>query len=216
MVIKYIFHIFVISLQLFPHFFYNKAMQSVLTIIKEYTQLSEGSWKELKEILSINKYSTGSLFSQLGKVPTKAFFLKEGYAKGYALTEKGNHYNRIIYRSNEFMAALSSLIQGEKANIALECLSDCTLIEVKWARFMELVETNPEIGLFYRKVLEESYIKSELINIELATLTASERYLALRKRCPDIEQHISQLNIASFIGISPVQLSRIRKKLFSS
>ncbi|HIP48437.1 MAG TPA: Crp/Fnr family transcriptional regulator [Lutibacter sp.] len=114
------------------------------------------------------------------------------------------------------MASLSALIQNKKANLALECLTDCTLIEVNWESFMELAKTNPEIGIFYRKVLEERFVRFELSNIQLATMTATERYVELRKRCPDIEKQVSQLNIASFIGITPVQLSRIRKKLFST
>ena len=191
-------------------------MQSLFNKIKGYTSLSETSWSELNNILILKRYADGTTLCKLGEIPTKAFFLIDGYAKGYALTEKGNHYNRILYQSNEFMASLSALIKNKKANIAIECLSDCTVIEANWESFMALVKTNPEIGLFYRKVLEENFVKFELSNIQLATLTATERYVELRRRCPDIEKQVSQLNIASFIGISPVQLSRIRRKLFST
>jgi len=191
-------------------------MQSLLKKINQYTTLSEDSWSELNAILDINKYTDGTHICKLGDIPTKAYYIIEGYVKGYALTEKGTHYNRIIYQSQEFMASLTALIQEKKANLALECLTDCTLIEVDWKRFLKLTRSNPEISLFYRKVLEERFVKFELSNIQLATMTASERYVDLRKRCPNIEMKVSQLNIASFIGISPVQLSRIRKKLFSS
>lgn len=191
-------------------------MQSLFNKIEQYTILSDSSREELQSILKAKKYPDGTVLCRLGDIPTKAYFLLKGFAKGYALTEKGNHYNRIIYQPEEFMASLSALIEGKKANLALECLTDCTVIEVVWSQFIELSKINTEINLFYRKVLEENFVKFELSNIQLATMTASERYVELRKRCPNIENEVSQLNIASFIGISPVQLSRIRKKLFST
>jgi CRP-like cAMP-binding protein len=78
------------------------------------------------------------------------------------------------------------------------------------------VKKYPEIALIYSKVLEENFIKLEVGNIQLATMSATERYLALRKRIPRIDNYISQFHIASHLGITPIQLSRIRKGLLTS
>ena len=191
-------------------------MKTLLNTINKYSKLSEKSWEDFKRILSVKEYVNGTCISIMGQRPSKIFFLINGYARGYSISEKGKTYNRALFEPLDFMASLSALIKQEKANFAIECLSDCKLIEANWTDFLNLANSNDEIGLFYRKVLEERFIKLELSNTQLVTLTATERYLELKNRCPSIENNISQFHIASFIGVSPIQLSRIRKKLYSS
>jgi hypothetical protein len=65
----------------------------------------------------------------------------------------------------------------------------------------------------YTKVLEDAYIKKEKRIFELSMLDATDRYLKIKKDLPNIEKQIPQYQIASFLNITPVQLSRIRKDL---
>lgn len=80
---------------------------------------------------------------------------------------------------------------------------------------MGLCETNSKLKALYTKVLEYLYIKYEKRLVESISLNATERYLELQKQIPDVNTLISQYHIASYLGITPVQLSRIRKKLDS-
>jgi len=190
-------------------------MEGLLKHINTISPLSKISWKALKQILVDRNYPIGTHLSSLNETPTRVFFLKSGYARGYTLSRKGNQYNRVLYKPNEFMASLSALIQKSKTYLAIECLTDCQTSECNFNKFIELTDTFPDIDAFYQKILEENFVRFELRNIQLVTMTATERYVDLRKRIPKIDDIISQKHIASHIGVSPIQLSRIRRKLFS-
>ena len=84
---------------------------------------------------------------------------------------------------------------------------------VDYKKFMDLCKENSGINTLYSKVLEAVYMKYENRLMDLIALDAKGRYLELRKQVPMVETLIPQYHIASYLGITPVQLSRIRKKL---
>lgn len=191
-------------------------MEHLFAHIRQFVNVSVEAEKELKNILTVSKYPMGTILCDLGDIPTQVYFIKSGIVRGYAMSNKGTTYNRAIYKSDEFMASLTALIQKKKAELAIECLTDCEFIETNYYDFIKLGEKYPEIAKIYSKVLEENFIKLEWSNVQLATMNATERYLALRARIPRIDNQISQYHIASHLGITPIQLSRIRKGLLSS
>lgn len=188
-------------------------MDSLFQYIKHITLLSTEAEEALQKILKTNTYPSGSMLCKFNDNPTQVYFIKSGFVRGFAWSKKGTTYNRAIYGKGEFMASLSALIQKKKAMLALECLTDCEVVEANYFEFLNLSKNYPEIIKIYTRVLEENFIKLEINNIQLATMSATDRYLELRKRIPQIDQHISQYHIASHLGITPIQLSRIRKSL---
>lgn len=191
-------------------------MDSLFKHINSFTSISDDAVKALENIIEINTYKAGHVLCNMGDYPNKVYFLKSGFVRGYAISKNETYYNRAIYTAGEFMASLSALIQKTKAELALECLTNCEIFETNYYDFIALGKKYPEISLIYAKVLEVNFIKLELSNIQMATMNATERYLELRKRIPRIDNSISQYHIASHIGITPIQLSRIRKSLSTS
>ncbi len=183
--------------------------------IESFTSISPNSKAELSKILEVKKYKSGEMICKIDDKPTKVYFLLSGFVRGFASSSKGSTYNRAIYTKGEFMASLSSLITKSKAILALECLTDCETTEADYEEFIKLGNKYPDIARIYTKVIEESFVKLEQSNIQLATMSATERYLVLRKRIPKIDNYISQYQIASHLGITPIQLSRIRKSLLN-
>jgi hypothetical protein len=85
--------------------------------------------------------------------------------------------------------------------------------EIDFIQIIKLCKTNLEISNLYNKILEKIFISYEERQLELISMNAKQRYLQLRKRMPDIDTMIPQYQIASYLSITPVQLSRIRKDL---
>ena len=99
--------------------------------------------------------------------------------------------------------------------LVFETLSDCKIYEVDYHKFMQLCDKNPKLKDLYTRVLEVLYIKYEKRLVEMISMDATCRYLELRRQNPNIDKLISQYHIASYLGITPVQLSRIKKKIKS-
>ena len=78
-----------------------------------------------------------------------------------------------------------------------------------------MTNSDLEFSSFYIKILEGSYINSENKVYDLSVLNSTERYIKLKKEIPDIENLIPQYQIASYLNITPTQLSRIRREYYS-
>ena len=79
--------------------------------------------------------------------------------------------------------------------------------------FKKLCKKDINISNLYAKVLEYTFIAYEDRNLDLMILSGTKRYLKLRRQIPEIDELIPQYQIASYLNITPVQLSRIRKSL---
>jgi hypothetical protein len=111
------------------------------------------------------------------------------------------------------MGPLTALIEKSDAKFGVKCITDCDIIEVKYQDYIDISEKDLTIGIIHRKYLEILYLSYTQRIKEFLSLDGTQRYLKLLKRVPDIETHVNQKSIASNLGITPIQLSRIRKKL---
>jgi CRP-like cAMP-binding protein len=181
--------------------------------LNSFTPISKDTFETFSKILTIEQYNKKAIFCAIGESPKFVFFLKTGIVRAYIKTAKGEEFNREIFVENEILSSLSSLILNKESIIGLQCLTDCVMYKADFKAFMELTKTNYELLKLYQLSLEANFIKLEKRTIELSTMTATERYIKLRKRIPNIDNLISQYHIASHLGITPIQQSRIRKKI---
>ena len=114
------------------------------------------------------------------------------------------------------IGAFSALVEKKPNEIMYECLTDCTMFVGDFQKFKDLTSVNLEMATLYSAFLERIYMRMEKRVIELSVLDAKQRYLKLKKHIPEIENLIPQYHIASYLNITPVQLSRIRKDLYKN
>ena len=139
--------------------------------------------------------------------------LVNGIIRCYLSTEEGKEFNKSFYLPIGFVGSLTALMKNKPSKFVFETLTDCKLYEIDFYKLMKLCEEDTGFKSLYNKVLEGLYIKYEKRLVELISLDAKERYLALRNQIPNVDELIPQYHIASYLGITAVQLSRIRKKL---
>lgn len=184
--------------------------------MKSVSPLSQKSEEELRKLLTKKEYQKKDKFCKIGQVPKKLCFIISGIARSYIISDKGIEYNRFLFTNGEFIGALTALIKNSPSIYAIEFLTDCTVVECNYAKLIALMETHNDIGIFHRKNIEKLYARYVDRNIDFLTLDATQRYLNLRKRIPNIDATIDQNKIASHLAISRIQLNRIRKKLLTS
>ena len=184
-------------------------------ILRISPQTSLKSLEQLSNITVLKKYKAKDNLYEVGKVPSKFYLLISGITKSYTTLDNGNEYINRFHNKGEVMGPLTALIENSEAKFGVECITDCDIIECTYQDFINLSESDLNIGILNRKYLEFLYISYTQRIKEFLGLSSTERYLKLRKRIPDIDTLISQRLIASHIAITPIQLSRIRKKLNS-
>lgn len=113
-----------------------------------------------------------------------------------------------------FVGAYSSLITGQPNRIIQQALTDCTVWTADHAAFCSLFDECRDLERLGRRLAELYFVAKEQREVEIVLLDADKRYEILQQQHPELEQLVPQYHIASYLGITPTQLSRIRRSRF--
>ena len=188
-------------------------MNPNLSYLKKISDIPDASFNKLQEIAVYKFYNKKTTISASGDVPSKVYYIVSGIIRAYFLMETGKEYNKRLYAPYSFAGALTSIITDKPSEVSFETLTDCKLYEIDFAEFKNLCRADMQIGKLYVKILEQTFIAYEDRSLDFMRLSATEQYIKLRKTIKGIDELIPQYQIASYLGITPVQLSRIRRKI---
>ncbi|MFG6688089.1 Crp/Fnr family transcriptional regulator [Mariniflexile sp. HNIBRBA6329] len=180
--------------------------------LNSISNIPEDVIQDLLKISELKIVKAGNQIVRLNEVPTKVYMLVSGIVRCYLSTESGKEFNKSFYLPLSFLGPLTALIQKSPSLFVFEALHDTEFYEVDYYKLIELCKKNESLNMLYSKVLESTYTTYEKRLVELISLDAKDRYLELQKQIPNVDELIPQYHIASYLGITPVQLSRIRKK----
>lgn len=142
------------------------------------------------------------------------YFINEGFVRVFHNMD-GNEITSHINCESGFITSFQSFISGNLSYENVQCITDCKLLKISNKNLEALYKSNQNWEKFGRIVIEQSIIYNEQRNKDLIELSAEKRYLKLLKNQPEIIQNVPLQYIASFLGIKPESLSRIRKKIIS-
>lgn len=190
-------------------------MEFITNFVSNLSSLSESSKKKFLGLLTLNTYEKGDVIAHLGEIPTNFYVLKSGIVRSYITNDKGKEFIRTFFVPVASTGSFSALILEKPSRLTYDCLTNCEIYTGNFKAFKQLASENLDVSKMYSAVLERIFIRMEKRIFELSVLDATKRYLNLKKEIPDIDNLIPQYHIASYLNITPVQLSRIRKSLYS-
>ncbi|APZ46606.1 hypothetical protein BW723_10010 [Polaribacter reichenbachii] len=190
-------------------------MLSLKEFTNQFKDIPEKSFDSFLQLASKVEFKKNEFLIKFNEVAINFYIIKTGIVRSYIVDEKGKEYTRSFFTLGKPTGSLNSLLSKEPSKLAYECLTDCTLYKINYNNFMTLTKTDIGLANLYSRLLEYVFFLMESEIYNLAILDASERYLKLKREIPDIENIIAQYHIAAYLNISAVQLSRIRKKMYS-
>ena len=192
-------------------------MEEALKLLKTYIQhaspISDEAWNDLSAIWKIKKLKRDEYFAQEGKRPSDMGFVVSGVVRAFYRTKDGDEYNKTFFTESTIVAALAGLVRGTESYINLQALEDTRLLVTDYSVFTELYDTHHSLERLGRRAIEAEWVKKEIRELRLVLCTAEERYAYFKEEHPGLEHRIAQYHIASFLGITPVALSRIRGRI---
>jgi signal-transduction protein with cAMP-binding, CBS, and nucleotidyltransferase domain len=187
-------------------------MQSFPDFIRKFTPLTESEYQQFESAFVRTEFKKGSLFAEHGKVCTQIGFLEKGTLRAYYIDSQGDEVTRRLATEPCMISAYESFITGRTCREYHQFLDDSTVICIDRATDLDLMTRFPRYADFRRVAIEMEFVGVLNYLEQLLEKTAEERYHALVSYKPQVLQRVPLQYIASLLGITPTQLSRIRKK----
>ncbi len=150
---------------------------------------------------------------QEGDVCKYIAFVLKGCLRCYAVDKKGDEHVIQFAIEDWWISDLSSYISGQPSLNNIDALEDSELLLIDTTSREELLNEVPKLERFFRLLLERGYVAASQRLACTIAVSAEERYLSFMKAFPALVQRVPQRHIASYLGITPEALSRIRKHL---
>lgn len=167
--------------------------------------MEHGTYIELKK---------GEQFSVQGKMNRRGAYIENGLLRYIHVDERGNIHIVGYTFSNEFAGSLCTFINPDRPSlVTIEAVCDSKIYYLPYSTAEEFFTTNAETMQIKCTLVEQSYLLMYHRLLDMYCKTTEELYLDLLNRCPDIQEHITLKEVASFLQVTPETISRIRHKL---
>lgn len=186
---------------------------ALIPVIEKYVSLSNSEKNLLSDFFVYREIPKNHTIIQYGDVVKEWYFLIKGCVRFYYIKENGKEATGFFFTENMFFTSFESFLTGEPSIQVFESLEPCELLVLKRNRVDELFKQIPAMQVFMWKLLEERFINAQRVVASYILYNPEERYLQMFKSNPSILNRVPQHTLATYLGITPVSLSRIRKRI---
>jgi len=183
------------------------------TAIEAYISLSEEEWTLLSSRLEVKSLQKGSLLLHEGEVCRFLAFLRSGTVVYYYLNDRGEEVTTDFAFENQFVTDNRSRLSNSPSHLNIKATEPVDLILLHEPDLNELYQLLPKMERVGRILIEQAYVRLVQLSLDLQILSAEERYLKLTREYPQALQRLPLYHIATYLGVAPKSLSRIRGKL---
>ncbi len=178
----------------------------------QYGKLTNEEWNKVISIVRHVSLNKGDFFIKANEVKDQLGFIVKGCMRYYYIKD-GEEITGEFWQENELVASYEGCILNKPSTLYIEAIEDTSLVILSYNQLKKLSAEILELDKIIITLLEKFIVESQLRIASYITEKAEERYLRLREEMPGIEDRVHQKYIASFVGVTPVTLSRIRARL---
>jgi len=188
-------------------------MHQIQKYFEETFKLSDEDWNIFSSRLIKNKFPKKHILLKTGQIENHLSFIETGIVRFYIPNEKSDHTFSFAF-GDSFVSGYNSFLTRMPSTYQMETLTETILWQLTYANLQEIYELTTMGNAIGRHASEDLFLKKSKRELSLLNETAEERYLKLFTEQPELIQKIPLSYIASYIGITPQALSRIRKRIF--
>lgn len=170
-------------------------------------------YSELNEIGVVKNYEPKECFIHAGQIPKKLGIVKKGLFRYKYTSDEGREYTKAFMLENNFMCSYSSMITHSPSHFSIEAIEHSKVLEVDYNSWKKLISQDKKWDKLLITLLEKAFHIKEKRERENLLLDAESRYKIFLNEYSDLEKRLKQHMVASYIGITPIALSRIKKKV---
>ena len=186
--------------------------QGKIDIFRQFTDFNDSELKIIMPYFEYRIFRKKTTLLEIGKVSNEVFYLIKGCIRLYC-EKDGEELSTYFFTENMFAGSYDSFISRKPSKVAIETLEECEVLVLTHKGQEKLYKIFPKMNEFIRKAIEQRFVLLHDLFISYLLNSPEERYLMLLKDRPELVQRIPQHQIASFLGVTRVSLSRIRNRL---
>ncbi len=152
-----------------------------------------------------------TILLEQGKVADKLYLIEKGCLRLFFYNDAKDITFQFFFEG-DFVASFDSLYNGQPSLFSLESIEPAEVLAIKREDFFNLIEQTPSLRKLYEEKLIDRFRAYQQLFLSRIKNTPQQRYEELIRDCPNIIQRVPQHYVASYLGITPVSLSRIRKR----
>jgi len=190
-----------------------KSFSSLINSLRSITEIPKSQAEKIHSMAHAGKLEKGECFIRAGDIPQKIAFVTKGLFRYYYLNEKGMEFTKGFFPQNTFISSYSAMIQNRESYFTIQALENSEIIVVNYQDWKKLIQEHDCWTRVILSFIEKGFCMKETREREFLLFDATERYASFLKTFPGLERRIKQHMIASYVGITPVALSRIKKKM---
>lgn len=181
--------------------------------IERHITLSEQDRAYFQSLMKPRRLRKKQYLLQAGDVSRVDSYVVQGCLRAYEVDGQGREHILQFAVEDWWIGDMYSFLSGEPSQLNIDCLEDCTVVQISRTALEELYHKVPAFERYFRIMVQNAFIAGQQRMLSVLKETAKERYLAFLRKYPAIDQRVPDYQVASFLGITPQSLSRIRKSI---
>lgn len=181
------------------------------TVLANYGNLSDAALEDMLSRVTRLELAAGAFIHRGGQTCRSIYLVEKGFARGFYYDKSGKELTSWFWSEGDILTSLESFLQQNPSRENIELIEPAVLYRLRHQDLQSLYDTHPEFNRIGRIFIEEAFIRAGVLNEVMRMGSAKEKYEALIGHFPQLLDRSHLKYIASFLGISPETLSRIRK-----
>lgn len=183
-------------------------------VLQNIISLDELEWEFIKRSFLIKEVPARYSLTKAGEVERQLYFVNKGIVRLFSAHLNGKEITTYFFTENNFASCYESFLTSTPNYQNLETLEACTLLFIDKERLDRLYQKIPKMNIVARVLTEQRFANAQHIFSSHLLLNPEERYREFEQIHADLLGRVPQHIIASFLGVTPVSLSRIRQRIY--
>ena len=189
------------------------SIEKLIASFNRYLPLDEPEKADLKERAIERKIKRRQIILTEDEVCRHYTFVAAGCFKVFQVDNKGIEHNLQFAAENDWIMIIDSFYSEKKSKVNIEAIEPSTIFQISRPDLVYFFRTYPKFDRNFRVIVETRFAEMENRLLQIVSSTAEERYLSFLHQYPGLSQRLPNTQIASYLGITPEFLSKIRKEL---
>ncbi len=179
--------------------------------INNQVPLNEDDFEHFLAQFTTRSFSKKDYLITPGQKVEHQYFVVQGCLRTYLIDASGKEHTMQFAVTGWWVSDYIAYYRNTTSIFYVECLEDCTLLQIGKSQLPHFFDKIPAIERYFRKQLENAFAAFQLRILSSLNMSAEERYAQFISTYPDIEKRVKNYQIASYLGVTPESLSRLRK-----